>query len=420
MQFSRNLILIYMAGFLRALGVGFLGVVLGVYLSRAGLQVTSIGLAIGVGLLGATAATAIVTWAGQRIGYRTSLISLSLLAALGGLALAVLPSFQLLLFLIFAGMVNGMGTDRSATFVLEQAVIPGLVADRNRTWALSWYNVLLDSGGALGALGSGLPLAMSAWRHTSVIASYRYFFIAYALLHIAIAGIYLLLKTDTPLLPSSESIGPRECPSLATQRSIQRIAVLFAVDAFGGGFLTDALVSYWFFHRFGLNEQSLGVLFLVVHLLNAASHLGAAWIAQRIGLVNTMVFTHLPSSLFLIAVPLASTPKLAIALFLLRESLVEMDVPTRQSYVAALAKPHERAYASGITNITRTGAWAAASSISGIIMQRLAFSAPLVLGGALKIFYDLLLYRNFRHLKPPEELLGKAVETESTGPEIGA
>ena len=183
-----------------------------------------------------------------------------------------------------------------------------------------------------------------------------------------------------------------------------RFAALFALDAFGGGFLTDALVSYWFFQRFGLTEQSLGMLFFTVHVLNAASHLGAAWIAQRIGLVNTMVFTHLPSSLFLLVVPLATSRKLAIVLFLLRETFVEMDVPTRQSYVAALVDPEDRAYASGITNLMRTGGWAAASSISGWLMQRLAFSAPLVIGGTLKIIYDVLLYWNFRHLKPPEEV----------------
>jgi predicted MFS family arabinose efflux permease len=223
------------------------------------------------------------------------------------------------------------------------------------------------------------------------------------LLHIAIAILYLLLPADVGL---SQPVPPSlsKCaPSGQGRRIVHRIAALFAIDAFGGGFLTDALVSYWFFHRFGLTEQALGWLFFVVHLLNACSHLGAAWIAQRIGLVNTMVFTHLPSSVFLIAVPFASSSSWAVALFLLRETFVEMDVPTRQSYVAALVEPYERPYASGITNITRTGAWAAASSLSGFIMQRLAFSAPLVVGGTLKIVYDLLLYRNFRRLRPPEE-----------------
>ena len=408
MRVSRGLLLIYVAGFLRSLGVGLLGVVLALYLSRIGVGATGIGLVLGAGLLGACVATAVVTWAGTRIGYRASLVVLSLLAALGGVALAVAPSFPLLLFFAFAGMVNGMGTDRSAAFALEQAIIPGLVPDQSRTWGLSWYNVLLDGGGALGALGAGIPLAVSAWAHLDLIVAYRYLFVGYALLHVAVASFYLVLPADTIFLPSKESATRETTPSPQSRSTVHRIAALFAVDAFGGGFLTDALVSYWFFQRFGLTEQALGLLFFVVHVLNATSHLGAAWIAQRIGLVNTMVFTHLPSSVFLVAVPLASGPRWAVALFLLREAFVEMDVPTRQSYVAALVKPHERAYASGVTNITRTGAWAAASALSGFVMQRLAFSAPLVIGGTLKIAYDLLLYRNFRHLKPPEELLAIA------------
>jgi MFS family permease len=403
MRLSRTLVLIYCAGFLRSLGVGLLGVILAVYLSRAGVSTTRIGVVIGVGLLGACAATAWVTWAGVRIGCRGTLVTLSLLAAAGGIALAFLPSYPVLLALVFVGMVNGMGTDRSAAFALEQAIIPGLIAERSRTWGLSWYNVLLDSGGAIGALGAVLPLAVGAWAHIDLLAAYRYVFLGYAAVHAVTALLYLTLPADNQLLDSSGPAIRELAPSLQTRKTVHGIAKLFAIDAFGGGLLSDALVSYWFFHRFGMAEQSLGILFFAVHILNAMSHVGAAWIAQRIGLVNTMVFTHLPSSIFLLLVPLASSSKWAIALFLLRETFVEMDVPTRQSYVAALVKPHERPYASGFTNISRTGAWAAASSLSGLIMQRLAFSAPLVIGGTLKIAYDLLLYRNFRHLKPPEE-----------------
>jgi MFS family permease len=413
-QLPRSLSLLYAAGFLRSLGVGLLGVVLAVYLSRVGVSATGIGFVIGAGLLGACIATAVVAFGSLRIGHRASLVTLSFLAAIGGLALASLPSFPLLLFLAFVGMVNGMGTDRSAAFALEQAIIPGLVPDRSRTWRLSWYNALLDSGGAIGALGAGLPLATSRFAHISLIGAYGYLFIAYALLQIAIAILYLLLPADVGLSQTVPPTLSERGPSAQGRSIVHRIAALFAIDAFGGGFLTDALVSYWFFHRFGLAEQTLGLLFFAVHVLNAASHLGAAWIAQRIVLVNTMVFTHLPSSLFLIAVPLAASPNWAIALFFLRETFVEMDVPTRQSYVAALVKPQERAYASGVTNITRTGAWAAASTLSGLVMQRLAFSAPLLIGGTLKIAYDLLLYRNFRHLKPPEELTAKTIDLQST------
>ncbi len=413
MRLSRSLFLIYVAGFLRSLGVGLLGVILGVYLSRAGIGATNIGVLVGAGLLGACAATGMVTWAAARVGYRTSLVTLSLLAAVGGFALAALPSFPVLLLLVFVGMVNGMGTDRSAAFALEQAIVPGLVPERSRTWGLSWYNVLLDSGGALGALGAALPLAVSAWTHIDLMAAYRYIFLGYGALQVVIAVLYLRLTLDSQQPHTKTPVTTQPIVSPQSRKIVHHIAGLFAIDAFGGGFLTDALVAYWFFHRFGITEQKLGVLFFTVHVLNAISHLGAAWIAQRIGLVNTMVFTHLPSSIFLIAVPLASGPKLAIALFLLRETFVEMDVPTRQSYVAALVKPEERPYASGITNLTRTGGWAAAAALSGLLMQRLAFSAPLVVGGTLKIVYDLLLYRNFRHLKPPEEQIGPPL-TESS------
>jgi predicted MFS family arabinose efflux permease len=184
---------------------------------------------------------------------------------------------------------------------------------------------------------------------------------------------------------------------------VKRLAGLFAIDSLGGGLLTDALVSFWFFRRFGLTEDKLAVLFFAVHVLNALSHLGAAAIARRIGLIKTMVFTHLPSSIFLIAASLVPSPRWAVVLFLLRESLVEMDVPTRQSYVAAVVCPEERTFASGVTNLGRNLSWAVSSSVAGLLMQRIAFSAPLFIGGGLKIIYDFLLWRAFRHVAPPEE-----------------
>ena len=403
MRLSRELLLIYVAAFVRSFGIGLLGVVLGVYLFRIGLDSTRIGLVLAAGLAGGTVATAIVGFRGDQLGRRRALFWHAILSATGGMALALFQSFLPLLVLAFLAMLNGMGTDRSAAFALEQAVIPGLVSDRTRTWALSWYNVLLDSGGALGALAGGLPLALQSWAGVNLMVGYNYTFIGYMVLQLLTAALYLQLSSkvelgDTPLLrKAANAIGP------ASKSIVRRLAMLFSVDALGGGFLGDALVSYWFFLRFGIDEKQLGLLFFVVHLLNAASHLGAAWLARRIGLVNTMVFTHLPSSLFLIAAGFAPNPAMAIVLFLARESLVEMDVPTRQSYVAAVVKPRERTYASGMTNLTRTVSWAAAASFAGVLMQSFALSAPLILGGSLKIGYDLLLFRGFRRLKPPEE-----------------
>jgi len=399
MRARRDVFLIYVAAFLRSLGIGLVGVLLGIYLYRNGFSSTAIGLVIAAGLAGAAVATTVVSLRGDHFGRRRTLVAMAVLGAVGGLGLALMPGLAALLAIAFFGMLNGMGTDRSASFALEQAVIPGLVSGERRTWALSWYNVVLDAGHAMGALAAGLPVALQHWRGLEAARSYHLTFLGYAVLNLlgAVAFLFLSPAIEIQRPPTLAQVSP------ATKRIVTRLAALFSLDAFGGGFLTDALVAYWFFRRFGTNEQSLGVLFFGVHLLNAGSHLGAAWLARRIGLVKTMVFTHLPSSIFLMAVPFAPSLPIAVVFFLLRESLVEMDVPTRQSYLAAVVRAEERTFASGVTNLTRNTFWAAASSVSGFFMQHVAFGAPLVLGGGLKIVYDVLLYRSFRSVTPPEE-----------------
>ena len=399
----RDLLLIDAAGFLRSLGVGLTGVVLGIYLFRIGLSSVAIGFVIAAGLAGSALATVVVSFAADRLGRRRSLLVLSLLSAIGGLTLAVSPALPLLLMMAFVGMLNGTGTDRSASFALDQAIVPGLVPDSKRTWGLAWYNVLLDGGGSLGALGAGLPILLQHHLAFSVLGSYRVLFFGYSGLCLLVAGLYLLLSPaiETTNAPALRKMNAGIAPE--SKKIVAKLTALFSLDAFGGGFLTDALVAYWFFRRFGIPEHDLGLVFFAVHILNAGSHLGAAWLARRIGLVNTMVFTHLPSSLFLIAVPFAASFKWAVLLFLCREALVEMDVPTRQSYVAALVRPSERTFASGITNLARNVFWAVGSATAGLLMQALAFSAPLLIGGGAKVTYDLFLYRAFRRLKPPEE-----------------
>jgi len=399
---QRDLVLINAAAFLRSLGVGMTGVVLGIYLFRAGLSSFTIGLVIGVGLAGSALATVVVSLAADRFGRRRSLVTLSLLSGVGGFALAIFPALPALLFLAFVGMLNGTGTDRSASHALDQAVIPGLVPDSKRTWSLALYNVLLDGGGSLGALAAGLPIVLQRQLSYSPLGSYRVMFFGYALLYLLVAASYLFLSPAAEIAKPAPS-HPTARISPQAKKIITRLTALFSLDAFGGGFLTDALVAYWFFRRFGVPEHDLGFVFFAVHILNALSHLGAAWLARRIGLVNTMVFTHLPSSLFLMAVPFAPSFQWAVVLFLCREALVEMDVPTRQSYVAAVVAPSERTLASGVTNLARNVFWAVGSAVAGVLMQSLAFSAPLLVGGGAKITYDALLYGAFRKLKPPEE-----------------
>jgi MFS family permease len=398
----RNLSIIYIAAWMRSFGIGLLGVVLGVFLYREGYSSTAIGLVIAAGLAGAATGTVFITFKADRLGRRRTLFVLSLLTALGSLPLIFHFGLPAMVLIAYLGMLNGMGSDRSPAFALEQATIPGLVSDEKRTWALAWYSVVLDASGALGALAASIPIAAEKLWRVDLARSYRYLFIGYAAICVLTALLYLLLSEDVEIRKEG-ALGTRVAVSPETKSTIKRLSALFAIDAFGGGFLTDALVSYWFFRRFGIAESQLALLFFTVHVLNALSHLGAAWLARRIGLIKTMVFTHLPSSMFLIAAAFMPSPRWAIALFLLRESLVEMDVPTRQSYVAAVVQPGERTFAAGVTNLVRNGAWAAASAVAGVFMQQVAFAAPLLLGGGLKIIYDGLLWRAFRHLAPPEE-----------------
>lgn len=400
---SRNLLLIYLAAWQRSFGIGLLGVVLGVFLYREGFSSTGIGLVIAAGLAGSALATTFIAFRADRMGRRRILVALSLLTTVGSLPLIFHWKISALVPLAFLGMLNGMGTDRSASYALEQAVLPGLVSDRQRTWIFSWYNLVLDTSGAVGALAAGIPFLEQRFWGMGLSAGYETLFIGYVALNLVAAVLYLFLSPEVEVA-HGESLGAQSSLVSPEARSmVRRLSALFAIDSLGGGFLLDALVSYWFFRRFGIGEGRLAVLFFVVHLLNALSHLGAAFVAQRIGLIKTMVFTHLPSSIFLIAVPFAPSAKWAVVFFLLRESLVEMDVPTRQSYVAAVVRPVERMYASGITNLTRNVAWAAASGVAGLFMQNVALAAPLWLGGGLKIIYDVLLWRAFRHVAPPEE-----------------
>jgi len=399
----RDLALINTAVFLRSFGTGLLGVVLGMYLFRSGLSSTAIGVIIAMGLAGSASATALMTVAADRVGRKWFLISLSLLSAVGGVALVLSLSLPALAIMAFIGMLNGTGTDRSAAFALDQAIVPGLVSDSRRTWSLAWYNVLLDAGGSIGALAAGLPIMLQHRVPLTVLTSYRLVFLGYSVQCVIVAATYLCLSSAVEIGRAPTLASTRTRITSESKKVVVKITALFSLDAFGGGFLTDALVAYWFFRRFGIGEQDLGSIFFAVHILNACSHLGAAWLARHIGLVNIMVFTHLPSSLILMAVPFAPSSKIAVLLFLCREALVEMDVPTRQSYVAAVVLPSERTWASGLTNLARNVFWAVGSSFAGLVMQNLAFSAPLVIGGGTKVAYDFALYRAFRKLRPPEE-----------------
>ena len=393
--------LIYIAAFLRSATVSLVGVTLAIHLANLGFSAARIGLLIGVGLAGSSLATVVVSLRGDAWGRRRVLVVLTLLSAMGYLALASFTDTAVLLSLAFIGMLNGMGRDRGAASALEQAILPATVPDDQRTWALAWYNLVLDAGHAVGALAAATPTLLTRVTAAGVDVAHQITFAMCAAAMLLAIALYLVL---TPGIEVSSGSSRASAPvDPRSKRVIPRLALLFGLDSIGGGFLNSALISYWFFRQYGTAEADLAVLFFAARVLNACSHIVAAWLSRRIGLLNTMVWTHLPSSLLLMVAPASGSAAIAAALFLAREALVEMDVPTRQSYVMAVVKPAERTWASGVTNVTRNVAWAVGPSIAGVVMQHVALAGPLIIGGGLKIAYDVLLYRAFRHLRPPEE-----------------
>jgi MFS family permease len=398
MQAVRARRLLYASAFVRAVATSTAGVTLGGFLARLDARGAELGVIVSAGLAGAASAAILATLVADRIGRQRFLIITSLMGVVGTVAFALASSPFVLAGAAFVGMVNGMGKDRGAALILEQAVLPGMGPASERTHIIARYTMMLDLGHALGALAAGAPVLLAATTSLAGVAPHRVTFFACAacglvaiLIYRAIGGgLEVDAAPHVALTPRSRSI-------------VVRICSLFAIDSLAGGFLTTAMLSFFFFERFGVSEAVVGALFFGARLLNAVSHLGAAWLAKRIGLVNTMVFTHIPSSLLLVTVAFAPSFPIAAVLFLIREGLVEMDVPTRQSYVLAVVEPSERTVVSGITTLVRLAAWAVAPGFAGLLMTGDTMFLPLVIGAVMKIAYDILLWRAFRGIKPPEE-----------------
>ncbi|MBM4118802.1 MFS transporter [bacterium] len=389
--------ILYATATLRALTTGFTGVALGLYLAETGLAADAIGRIVSVGLAGAALAALLATLAADRLGRRRFLVATALVGALGTLVFALVRSPLALAFSAGLGMLNGMGRDRGAALILEQAALPATVSAERRTRAFAVYTMLQDIGHGLGALLAGLPSALAG--PGDAPAAYRLALVVCAAAAALMALLYLRLGRTI----EAGAGRARQALSARSRGILLRLSALFGLDSLAGGFLSTALLSYFFFERFAASAAAIGALFFAARLLNALSHLGAAWLAARIGLVNTMVFTHIPSSLLLVTVAFAPSFPMAALLFLLREGLVEMDVPTRSSYVLAVVEPGERTVASGVTNLVRLGGWAIAPALAGSLMATESLYLPLVIGAGMKIAYDLLLWRAFRGVKPSEE-----------------
>lgn len=376
-----------------------MAVLLGLYLARRGLDTASLGIVVAAGLAGAATASLVVTLAGDGVGRRRALMLLTVLGAAGATIAALVDHPVALGAAAFVGMLNGMGRDRGASLILEQAALPATTSDAERTAVFARYNVLQDVGHAVGSLMAGLPALAQRAAGVDDLGAMRGAFALYVILLAAALPLYRRLSPRV----EGPAGGRRQRLSPASRPIVWKLCALFALDSLGGGFLTTALVALFFHERFGVGAAGLGLLFFGARAANAVSHIVAARLAARFGLVNTMVFTHIPSSLLLATVPFAPSFGVAAVLFLLREGLVEMDVPTRQSYVMAVVRPEERTVASGATHLVRMAAWAVAPAFAGVFMEQASAATPFVIGAALKIAYDLLLYAAFRRLRPPEE-----------------
>jgi MFS family permease len=396
--------ILYAAAFLRALAIGMMAVLVGLYCAKLGFSATQIGIVLSSALWGAAAATLFTMLAGRRFSERGLLVTLAGLPILGCAVLVSTHAFPVIVAAAFVGMFNVNGRDRGAIPILEQAMFPATTTDSDRTSVFAWYNVLLDAGYAGGGLLAGLPTALESLAGIEALAAMRYTLMLFGALYLVSAILYAQLPPrvgDTAPAGISE-LSPRSRPI------VFKLSALFFIDAFAGGFIGSAIFAYWFSERFGASAATIAVLFASGRLLSAASHIAAAWLAKRIGLINTMVFTHVPSSLLLFTIVATDDFAWAAFFFLLRESLNEMDVPTRQSYLMAVVKPEERLATAGITNLVRSGGWALAPMLAGAMMQSAGLGVPLLVAGAAKIAYDIGLWREFRRVKPPEEEPGTA------------
>jgi predicted MFS family arabinose efflux permease len=399
----REAALVCVGGSLRAASVSLAGVLIAIHLAGRGVSPTGIGLVIGVGMGASAAGTVLVGLYADVWGRRRTLCAIGALAAIGYVAIAFVESLPVLVLVAATTLLNGMGRDRGPASALEQALLPATTRDAHRTWTMAWYNAAIDTGHAIGAAAVVLPTLLTRLFGVGGAESHSLTFVLCGgALAVSVIP-YAFLGQQVEQVSNEDAVRERPPVDDATRGVVYKLTALFGLDSAGGGFLSSALVAYWFFERYGMSETQLAALFFTARVLNVVSHLAAAWIARRIGLVNTMVFTHLPSSVFLMIAPAAPNAGLAAAMFLAREALVEMDVPTRQSYVMAVVPPSARTYASGMTNVVRNAGWAIGPLLGGTVMQHVTLAAPLVIGGTLKIIYDAALYRSFRHLRPPEE-----------------
>jgi MFS family permease len=397
--------LLLCARIIRTFAYGFLSVILAIYLKLIGFDDILIGIILSITLINSIIFTLFASFYADRIGRRNTLLLYTIMMSISGAIFFVTENPLALIIAALIGTLNITGSETSAFLSIEQSILPQTIKDnRKRNTLFGFYNMAGTFAMAGGILIANLPIIIQNELEFDQIYAIKLLFLFYSLLGILVIGIYLKLSSaieikekEKSLKPISKTLNPK------SKKIVTKLSGLFAIDSFAGGFAIQSIVSFWFFIKFDIDLSTISYIFSIGSVLTAFSYLIAAKIADKIGLINTMVFTHLPSNILLILLAFAPNLEIAIVFYMIRMALSQMDVPTRQSYIVAVVEEDERTASAGITNLSRNIAQAISPSITGYIIGILSLSAPFVIGGLLKILYDIVLYINFRKIKPSEE-----------------
>lgn len=389
----------------RMFAYGIIGVILVLYLASRGLSEERIGLLLTMTFLGDAAISLLLSTHADGWGRRLVLIVGAVLMVLGGIAMALTGEFGWLLLAATIGVISPTGGEVGPFLAVEQACLAQVVSAGERTSCFAWYNVAGYAATALGALGGGLGAAYWQQAGGSARESYQVLLVVYGVLGLGLLGLSWRLTSDVEApRATGKPVGGSVLGLRQSRSTVFKLSGLFSVDAFAGGFIVQSFLAYWFYRRFGISEAALGGIFFGANLLSGVSALVAVPLARRFGLINTMVWSHLPSNILLMGVPLMPSYGWAVALLLLRHTISQMDVPTRQSYVNAVVPADERSAANGVTATARQLGTALAPLCAGPLLGVASLaSVPFFVAGGLKIVYDLALWRSFRSLKTPEE-----------------
>jgi MFS family permease len=400
-RLTRDIRILFATRIVRMFSYGLLAVILALYLEQAGLSVAQIGLLLTLTLLGDALISLWITTRADRVGRRRMLLVGAALMIFAGILFAATRNFFLLLLAATIGVISPSGNEVGPFLAIEQSSLAQSLPGEKRTQIFAWYQLAGSLATALGSLTGGGLAQLLQNGGAAPLASYRVLILIYAGLGMVLAGLFCFLSRVVEAPVSAKAMVNRLGLGKSS-RIVLRLSALFSLDAFAGGFVVQAIVAYWFHLRYGVNPALLGAIFFGANIFAGLSALSAAWIARKIGLLNTMVFTHVPSNILLILVPLMPNLPLAITMLLLRFSISQMDVPTRQSYTLSVVSPEERSAAAGVTGIARTLGASLAPVVSTPLMGIQALiGAPFIISGALKLVYDFILYRSFKAIRPP-------------------